>query len=337
MSERLVYLTTLDLPADWLARLAERCPDVEVRQHVCADADEIDDAAWAEVDVLHTSSVVPPEGRAPRLRWVQLDTSGADHLAGTDLWRSATPVTTLGGIAPVPMAEFTVMSLLALAHHQPLVDRLRRERRWPSAAERLATLTPLPVDGATCTILGYGRIGREIARVLRTLGMHVVGVSRTGAPADAEHFDTGRSTGPDTTELRRVDELADVLHRTDYLVVTVPRTAQTLGLVGAEELALLPRGACLVNVARGGIVAEDAVRGALAQGRLRYVALDVFDDEPLPADSPWWEADGVLVTPHVAGLAPRYADQVLDLVVENLARLRAGTPLLNRVDRAAGY
>ena len=108
----------------------------------------------------------------------------------------------------------------------------------------------------------------------------------------------------------------------------------------AEKVGLLYNNlaySVLINSVGATIVAEDAVRGALAQGRLRYVALDVFDDEPLPADSPWWEADGVLVTPHVAGLAPRYADQVLDLVVENLARLRAGTPLLNRVDRAAGY
>lgn len=338
MSDRLVYLTTLDFDADWLDQLRQRVPDVEVRQHVAASADDIDPQVWADVDVLHTSQVVPTVDQSPRLRWVQLDTSGAEHLAGTELWESPVEITTLGGIAPVPMAEFSVMSLLALAHHQPMIDRLRRERRWPSAAERLATLTPLPVDGATATIVGYGRIGREISRVLQTLGMHVIGVSRTGGATRRDHqFDTGRLTEVDATERRRTDELDDVLPRTDYLVVTVPRTPATLGMIGERELGLLPPGACLVNVSRGGIVSEDAVLRALEQGPLRYASLDVFEDEPLAPDSRWWTADDVLVTPHVAGLAPRYREQVLELVSTNLVRHRQRQPLLNRVDRAAGY
>lgn len=339
MRGRLVYLTTLPFDEAWLADLRERCPEVEVRQQVCADASEIDAATWAEVDVLHTSQVFPAPEQAPRLGWVQLDTSGAEHLAGSPIWQSPCEITTLGGVAPVPMAEFTVMSLLALAHHQPLVDKLRRERRWPSDAERLATLTPLPVDGATAAIVGYGRIGREIGRLLHQLGMHVIGVSRTGAPGArrTEAFDTGRSGEAEVAELRRTDDLDEVLPRTDYLIVTVPRTPATEGMLGSRRLGLLPRGACLVNVARGGIVAEDAVLTALASGHLRYAALDVYDDEPLSPDSVWWDAENTLVTPHVAGLAPRYREQVLEIVSTNLARYREGHPLLNRVDRAAGY
>lgn len=336
---RLVYLTTLPFDAEWLDELRERCPEVDVRQHVCVDPKEIDAATWAEIDVLHTSQVFPAPEQAPRLGWVQLDTSGAEHLAGTPIWNSASEITTLGGVAPVPMAEFTVMSLLALAHHQPLVDRLRRERRWPSDAERLATLTPLPVDGASATIVGYGRIGREIGRILHQLGMHVIGVSRTGGSSTRrdEVFDGGRSGDAEVAELRRIDELDEVLPRTDFLIVTVPRTPATEGMFGARELGLMPRGSCLVNVARGGIVDEDAVRAALADGQLRYAALDVYDDEPLPPDAVWWDADNTLVTPHVAGLAPRYREQVLEIVATNLARYREGQPLLNRVDRAAGY
>lgn len=338
MTDRLVYLTTLAFDEAWLDDLRRRCPGLEVRQQIVSSADEIDDATWAEVGVLHTSRVFPGTDRAPRLRWVQLDTSGAEHLAGTSLWRSPAEITTLGGVAPVPMAEFTVMSLLALAHHQPEIDRIRRERRWPTDAERLATLTPLPVDGATATIVGYGRIGREIGRVLQSLGMRVIGISRTGsAGVRADQYDTGRTRGEALAEVRRTDELDEVLPRTDYLIVTVPRTPATLGMVGERELGLLPDGACLINVARSRIVDEDAVFDALGSGRLRYAALDVFDDEPLPATSPWWTAERTLVTPHVAGLAPRYREQVLEIVASNVSRLREGQPLLNRVDRDAGY
>jgi len=334
------YLTTLPFDEAWLNDLRHRAPGVEVHQRVVSSPKEIDDREWAEVDVLHTGAVLPAPDQAPRLRWMQLDTSGAEHVAATPWWGTDVEVTTLGGVAPVPMAEFTVMALLGLAHHQPLLDAVRRTRQWPDGGDRFRDMTPLPVDGATATIVGYGRIGREIARLLQALGMHVVGVSRRGArPADEQpaQYDTGRGVADDPTEHRSVSELPEVLARTDYLVVVTPRTAETEGMIGAAELALLPPGACLVNVSRGGICEEKALLDALDTGHLRYVATDVFDEEPLAPDSVWWEHPRVVITPHVAGLAPRYHEQVLELVSTNLARFRDGEPLLNRVDRAAGY
>lgn len=339
--QQLTYLTTLDWDDAWLDALAKACPDLQIRRQVAESADQIDADVWAQVDVLHTSAVFPTAQLAPRLRWVQLDTSGVEHVRTQPIWASDVEITTLGGIAPVPMAEFTVMSLLALAHHQPTLERLRRERSWPSAAERLATLTPLPVDGATATIVGYGRIGREVARLLRALGMGVVGVSRRGTakPDDAaDYYDTGRSTGADDgVEHRAVAELHDVLPRTDFLVVITPRTDDTIGLIGARELELLKPGACVVNVSRGDVVVEDALLDSLRSGQVAYASLDVFEEEPIGPDSPWWTEPNTLVTPHVAGLAPRYKDQVLELVSTNVNRYQAGLPLLNRADRASGY
>jgi phosphoglycerate dehydrogenase-like enzyme len=151
-------------------------------------------------------------------------------------------------------------------------------------------------------------------------------------------YDTGRSVGLGyAVEQRSIDELASVLPATDYLVVVVPRTDGTEGLIGDREFALLKPGASLVNVARGGIVDEAALRAALDRGDLRYASLDVFDDEPLPPESPWWTHPQVVVTPHVAGLASRYREQVLELVSTNVVRYEDGRPLLNRADRAAGY
>jgi phosphoglycerate dehydrogenase-like enzyme len=223
----------------------------------------------------------------------------------------------------------------------PLIQQLRGARAWPTDADRLARLTPRQVAGATVGIIGYGRIGREIARLAAPFGMRVLGLKRTaeavGGGSGAK-FDTGR-LDPETeiAEIFPMGRLDDVLSRSDVLVVVVPLTELTRNMIGPEQLDLLPHGAFVVNIARGGIVDEAALRERLRDGRIGGAALDVFDDEPLGEDSIWWSESGALVTPHVAGLAPQYHAQTLDLVVENLTRLADGRPLLNEVDRVSGY
>jgi phosphoglycerate dehydrogenase-like enzyme len=270
---------------------------------------------------------------------VQLDTSGVDHVRLTSLWDTGIPIATLGGIAPVPMAEYAMMTILELAHRMPLIERLRSRRDWPSDGDRLAQLTPHQLAGATVGIVGYGRIGREISRLASAFGMRVLGLKRTAAVATTgDKFDTGRSGGgADAAQIYAMERLDQVLSQSDYLVVVVPLTELTRGMIGAAQLDLLPRGAFVVNIARGGIVDEGALLERLRDGRIEGAALDVFDDEPLASDSPWWSEPRALVTPHVAGLAPQYQSQTLDLVVENLTRLAEGRPLLNEVDRVTGY
>ena len=333
----LTYLCSLPLPDAWFAELAERVPHVAVHRMTPDSPPSAE--LLAEVDLLHTSEWLPESAQVPSLRLVQLDTSGVDHVRGTSLWESPVPIATLGGIAPVPTAEYALMSILELAHRMPAIVQHREGRTWPSNAERLAELTPRQLPGATVGIIGYGRIGREISRLATAFGMQVLGVSRSGARvAAAEKFDTGRqAAADDPAELFPIDRLDEVLRRSDYLVVVVPLTELTRGLIGPAQLDLLPHGACVVNIARGGIVDEQALLERLRDGRLGGVALDVFDEEPLGAESVWWTEPGALVTPHVAGLAPQYHAQTLDLIVENLTRLAANRPLLNEVDRAAGY
>jgi phosphoglycerate dehydrogenase-like enzyme len=332
----LSYLCTLDLPEEWFAELAARVPDVRIQR--LAKGERPDAATLAEVTLLHTSEWFPDAAEVPALRCVQHDTSGVDHVRATTLWDTEVPIATLGGIAPVPMAEYALMSILELAHRMPRIQQLRDARRWPGNAERLAELTPRRLSGATVGIVGYGRIGREISRLATTFGMRVLGVKRSVEPrASAEKFDTGRLGAEDPTELFGMDRIDEVMAQSDILVVVVPLTELTRGMIDARRLDLLPAGALLVNIARGGIVDEAAVLERLRDGRIGGVALDVFDDEPLPADSPWWSEPGALITPHVAGLAPQYHAQTLDLVVENLTRLAEGRPILNEVDRASGY
>lgn len=331
------YLCTLPLPDHWFDELARRVPGIEiVRAETGA---EVPPETLGRIELLHTGDWFPEPAAVPALRGVQLDTSGVDHMRGTPLWASGVPIATLGGIAPVPMAEYATMAILELAHRMPRIERHRAERSWPSNAERLATLTPRQLAGATVGIVGYGRIGREISRLAEVLGMRVLGVSRSGARQQGgEKFDTGRrAAADDPAELFPIGRLDEVLAQSDFLVVVVPLTEETRGLIGERELALLPAGAYVVNIARGGIVDETALLAGLRAGRIAGVALDVFDEEPLGPDSLWWSEPGALITPHVAGLAPQYHAQTLDLVVENVTRLAERRPLVNEVDRAAGY
>lgn len=333
------YLSTLAFDHGFLDRVRAVSPRVVVHQIPAERATDVPADLWATVDVLHTSTVLPDPGTAPRLRWVQLDTSGTDHLHGSPLWDSPVQVTTLGGVAPRALAEYVMVAVVGAAHQLPALLEARARRWWPEPAERLAALTPRSVAGATLAVVGYGRIGREIGRLAQAFGMKVVGVSRTGDPSTIteHHYGAPAAVEGDAAVVVGVDQLDDVLADADYLVVVVPLTPQTRGLIDAAAIARMKPGAVLVNVARGGIVDETALLAALREGRIAGAVLDVFDDEPLPADSPWWDAPGVIVTPHVAGLTPEYGTHVETLVCRNLQRFLDGQPLLNTVDRAKGY
>ena len=209
--EAMTYLCTLDLPDAWFDELSRRVPDVRIVRASPSRPPPTD--VVAATTLLHTSEWFPDATAAPSLRCVQLDTSGVDHVRGTSLWRTDVPIATLGGIAPVPMAEHTLMSILALAHQMPRIDQLRRSRTWPSDAERLALLTPRQLAGATLGIVGYGRIGREISRLAAALGMRVLGLRRTAeARRVGEQFDTGRlDEGDDATVVQPMERLPEVL------------------------------------------------------------------------------------------------------------------------------
>ncbi len=183
----------------------------------------------------------------------------------------------------------------------------------------------LRLDGATVGILGLGAIGHSVARRCKALGMRVIGTRRSAEPLEA----VDEVLGPEGT--RRV------LAESDVVVVVLPLTPETRGSLDAEALAAMkPRG-LLVNVARGGIVDEAALARALEEGHLGGAAVDVFEEEPLPATSPLWTARNALVTPHVAGLARDYMSRVGRIFFENIRRLEKGEPLLNEVDRSRGY
>lgn len=331
------YLSTLSFPDWWLDRLRVRHPGLTVTQIHAESPADVPDEVWRRTEILHTGSVFPESAEAaPRLRWVQLDTSGADHLKGTSAWDLPVPLTSIGGISPVPMAEYVMMTLLGLAHRLPRAIAIQQGGVWPSLDERWNTLMPRRLRGATVGVVGYGRIGQEIGRLAGQFGMTVLGLKRGRGTRSGEFFGSP-ATDAAQAELYTPDALHAFLGRCDYLVVTCPLTEETRGMIDASALDALKDGAMVINVSRGGIVDEDALRAGLRSGRVAGAALDVFDEEPLPDGHFWWREPGVLLTPHVAGFAPDYEEQTLELVGTNVERYLTGRELVNLVDRTHGY
>ena len=180
------------------------------------------------------------------------------------------------------------------------------------------------LTGKTAGVLGLGTIGHAIAQRLASLGLRVIGTRRQPAPL------------PDVAEVLPPEETR-VLREADFLVIVLPLTPETRGLLDAEAIAGMKRGAHLVNVARGGIVDEAALAAALHDGHLGGAALDVFDEEPLPPESPLWQAPNLIITPHLAGVSRDYMQRLGELFFDNILRLERDAPLRNEIDRTRGY
>ncbi len=256
---------------------------------------------------------------APRLRWVQGTSAGAGQLVGAagldpDALRRVT-VTSSVGVHASQLAEWAVLGLLYFVKDVPRLHRDAAERTWSHYPAR-------ELRGMRLLVVGLGHIGREVARQARALGMHVTGVRRRPRDSDLEVVD----------ETAALDDLAAAVSRSDAVVLALPSTAGTDGLFGAELLAAVPDGGVLVNVGRGSTVDEAALVAELRGGRLAGAALDVFATEPLPPDSPLWGLENALVSPHTAALSTQENARIVEVLLDNLDRFRAGRPLRNVVD-----
>jgi glyoxylate/hydroxypyruvate reductase len=257
----------------------------------------------------------------PRLRWVQGTSAGIGGLlertglAGTDLI-----FTTASGVHATPLAEFALLGLFYFAKGMPQLTARQAERHWQRH-------TTTQLAGSSALVVGLGRIGREVARLLSAAGVEVHGAGRAGRSYDV----------PGLASTVGSDRLGQVLPDVHALVLACPLTEQTRGLIGAAELALLPRGAVVVNISRGAVIDEEALIAALRRGHLGGAFLDVFAAEPLPAGSPLWEMPNVVVSPHSAATVAAENGLITDLFCDNLQRWLAGRPLRNVYDRAAGY
>jgi phosphoglycerate dehydrogenase-like enzyme len=252
--------------------------------------------------------------RSQALQWVHIHSAGADRPIYAELRARGVQVSTSSGANAEVVAQTALAGLLALARRFPQLMAAQQARRW---APLVGTgQAPRDLAGQTAVIVGWGPIGRRIAAFLRLLGLQVVVARHSLSPAPEEGV-----------EMVGLTQLGTVLPRADWLVLACPLTAQTRGLVDGRLLALLPPGACLVNVARGEVVVEADLIAALQCGQLDGAYLDVFEHEPLDAASPLWALPQVIVTPHSAGHSDGNHRRVCELFLANLARWQAGQPL----------
>ena len=299
--------------ADHKGRDVSRSPDQEAHWiQLLGKADILFD-----LDQTHRQDL--PEV-APNVRWLQFTSAGIGQFVkqmGYDERMPDTVFTTARGVHAKPLAEFCLLTMLIFNKDLPRMQREMERKHW----ERYAGTD---LDGRTMVIVGVGAVGREVARVCRALGMNVIGIKRHTEGLDPASLNLDELHGP--------AELDVVLEKAEYLVLVTPHTPDTAQMIGAKELALLPRGAILVNIGRGALVDEPALIEALRSGHLRAAGLDVFAEEPLPQDSPLWEMANVLVSPHSASTSDRENGRLTDLFCENLRRFLADEPLLNVLD-----
>lgn len=253
---------------------------------------------------------------APRVRWIQSTSSGIGKLIEQmELDRTDIVITNAAGVHAVPLAEHSLLAMLYFCKQVPEQQRKQRAHRWERYCGR-------ELRGRTLTVIGLGAVGTEIARLARAAGLRVLGVKRSPVRDPA--------LLPVDAVLLQPD-LHEALRESDFVVLICPHTAETEGMMGAEEFARMPQGAVLINIGRGALVQEDALIDALVSGRLGGAALDVAATEPLPDDSPLWDLPNVLITSHSASTVDRENERLTALFCENLERFRAGEPLRNRL------
>ena len=288
-----------------------------VRYHFCRTVEEVA-ARIAEADVILGSTSFPADllPNADRLRWIQVTGAGVDRFLSTSTLPDGVVLTRADVAFGDQIAEYVVGHLLAVTQRMIDVVAHQRAKRWE----------PLELSwlkGRTIGIAGTGSIGRAVAD--RAVGMHMRALGYARAPREVPGFE----------RVYGADELGAFLSELDVLVLCLPLTVETRGLIGRDELAAMKPTAVLVNVARGPIVHEGALIDALAAGRLAHAVLDVFENEPLPPESPLWEIPNVTVTSHHAGL--NIPERIAGFFLDNLERYRNGDPLRGVVDPERGY
>lgn len=259
--------------------------------------------------------------KAPGLKWLHVFNAGVDHPIYTEMLQRGVRLTTSAGTTAIPIAQTAIAGLLMLARNFPRWLDAQRERRWDPVRP---PHFPRDLAGQTVLVFGLGSIGSEIARLARALGLKVIGIRRSP-----------QQPGDPVDEMHPPQKLPDLLPRADWLVIASPLTTETRGMVNADLLARLPPGAHIINIGRGEIIDETAMIEALHSGRLGGAYLDVFEKEPLPAESPLWDLPNVIISPHNSAAASGNDERVYQLFVANLGRWQAKQALANEVHNAA--
>jgi len=263
---------------------------------------------------------------ARKLKWLHSTAAGVGQLMYPELRKSGIEVTNASGVHRIPMAEHIVGTLIALSRRFPDCFRYQQQSRWAQQELWNAPVRPRELRGQILLFIGFGAIGREVAKIIRPLGMRVWAVTLSGRAEEGL-----------AEQLFPASKLHEALPQADFVVLAAPETPETHKLIGAREFALMKASAYFLNVSRGALVDEPALISAVEQRKIAGAALDVASQEPLPPESPLWRLDNAFITPHMSAVSEHLWERQTDLLMENLERWFAGGELLNRVDLNRGY
>jgi len=314
-----------NVPAWFGARLGDEFPQLRVVQRNSYEGIE---EHLRDAEIIFTISLRPEQfAVARKLRWIHAPTAAVHQLLFPELVDSEVVLTNSTEVHGPVVAEHVMALIFALAKKIPQAALLQQKRVWGQEAMWKERPGLREITGATLGLIGLGSIGRRVARMAYASGMRVIGVR--------EHVEKGRPEGVEA--VFPPSALDEVLKQSDYVVVAAPLMEATHGLINAARLAVMKPDACLINVGRGPQVDDAALAEALRTRRIAAAALDVFEKEPLPADSPLWGAENLLITPHTAGLTDKLWPRHYERFSENLRRYLAGQPLRFVVNKQKGY
>lgn len=324
----------LSLDAAGRARIEAVSPQLQI-EHRTLTGGDLQDFHDGTCEVLLAAGLPGDPMRAPALLWVQLASAGVDHLPELQRWPTSITLTNGKGVFAAAMGQYVLGALLQIAEGARARDRLQQSGSWPPDED---VFVGRPLRAQTLVIVGYGATGREVARLAAAVGMRVLAVTaapRRGGYAGFALPGTGDPDGSIPERIVAPDQLAMVAAEADAVALTAPLTAASRGIVSAVVLGAMRRTAWIINVGRGALVDEAALLDALRASRIGGAVLDVFEQEPLPSDHPYWQLPNVVLTPHVSGGVG--GDALVELLVANLRRYVNAGPLLNVVDPSRGY
>jgi D-2-hydroxyacid dehydrogenase (NADP+) len=279
----------------------------------------------AETEIIFGSGSRLPQDvihRAPNLRWIHLMGAGADKLANMEFWKSPIILTNSKGISATPLAEFVVCVMLMFVTRAPLCFELKQKKQW-------TRFLRTDLHDKTVGIVGLGAIGQEVARLSKAMGMRVLAMRRSSLSGEqVPHVDVMFSK----------EQLKQLLAESDFVVLTLPLTPETQGLIGEDQLRAMKTTAYIINISRGKIINEEALIRALQSNTIAGAGLEAFSNEPLPPDNTLWDLPNVIFNPHCGG-GNREDQQtrMTDLFCENLKRYLCGENMINVIDKVKGY
>ena len=347
--ETINVLSVMHLEERFLNRLRNVSPILRICQ-LPSNEKEVDERNLLEVDILYGDAIPAKLERAPRLKLIQLNSAGIDLPPGAPILKSDIILTSTSGIHASAITEYVFSVMLAFTRRLFEIRSYQSTRAWPSnwwyklpesedARPKIIGIQDL--RGKTLGIVGYGSVGREVGRLAKAFGMRILAAIR---PSRRDTTDSGYHVhgigdprGSCVDEYFEMPQLKQMLGQCDFVVLSVPLTSQTEGLISKSELQFMKPQAYLINVARGRVVDEPALIAALREKKIAGAALDVFWEEPPPSSSELFDLDNVILSPHLAAASVRYDDLATDLFAENLSRYLSGESLLNVIDKHEGY